>query len=491
MSPKSFLTRPFRTDYNRPPPLLHIRSHTLFITTTIGVGLFTDLFLYGLLVPIIPFLLQERLDVPKSQQQTLTSGMLTAYAGASVLFSPIAGFIADRTSSRQLPFLLGLILLLLGCLGLYLGQSVPALILARILQGLSAAVVWTVGLALCLDTVGPGDLGKTIGTIFSITSVGELAAPVLGGVLYKKAGDEAVFGLSAGLLVLDFVMRILLIEKKVARRYYETTGKTQDGHDARSEEQSADDADQDQDTEANEDQPLLGQKEETEYKILQEDQPALIRTIPVLYCFRNPSLLSAMLVAFVQALLLGVIDSTVSTHAEDILSFHSLRSGLLFLPIGIVNAILGPVAGWAVDRFGTKLPAVFGYSFLVPVLVALRAVTHDSKAQLVLYCALLALVGVGLASIGAPSIVEAGTVVQKYEEKNPGFFGEQGPYAQLYGINSMVFNLGLTVGPILAGSLKDGVGYGNMNAVVAGICAVTAGVCFMYIGGRPKKLRSG
>ena len=48
---------------------------------------------------------------------------------------------------------------------LYLGQTVAVLALGRVLQGFSAAVVWTIGLALCLDTVGPENLGKTIGSV--------------------------------------------------------------------------------------------------------------------------------------------------------------------------------------------------------------------------------------------------------------------------------------------------------------------------------------
>ncbi len=55
------------------------------------------------------------------------------------------------------------------------------LVVARMLQGMSGAVVWTVGLAMIMDTVGVQNLGKVMGTIFSIVSVGELAAPVLGG----------------------------------------------------------------------------------------------------------------------------------------------------------------------------------------------------------------------------------------------------------------------------------------------------------------------
>ena len=151
---------------------LRWRSSTLFIVSTVGIGLFTDLFLYGLVVPILPFILKDRVDIPPDDIQSNVSGLLAAYAGASVLFSPPAGIIADRLPSRQLPFLLGLVALLLATLLLFLGQTVIVLAVARVLQGMSAAVVWTIGLALVLDTVGPGNLGKTIGSVRSHTFIG-------------------------------------------------------------------------------------------------------------------------------------------------------------------------------------------------------------------------------------------------------------------------------------------------------------------------------
>ena len=141
------------------------RSSTLFIVSTVGIGLFTDLFLYGLVVPILPFILEDRVSLSQDQIQSHVSALLAAYAGASVLFSLPAGIIADRVPSRQTPFLIGLFALLAATLMLFLGQNVPVLVVARILQGTSAAVVWTIGLALVMDTVGPENLGKTIGSV--------------------------------------------------------------------------------------------------------------------------------------------------------------------------------------------------------------------------------------------------------------------------------------------------------------------------------------
>ncbi|QIW98954.1 hypothetical protein AMS68_004472 [Peltaster fructicola] len=473
-----------KNDYSQKPVGLRWRSNTLFIVSTVAVGLFVDLFLYGLVVPILPFMLQDRIGLPDEQIQSHVDGLLAAYAAASVLFSPIAGILADRMSSRQSPFLLGLTALLGATVLLFLGRSVAVLAVARVLQGISAAFVWTIGLALCLETVGPDNLGKTIGSIFSFISVGNLVAPLLGGILYEKAGYAGVFGIGFAVLAIDFVMRLLVIEKKVARRYEPKHAQPEDGADTASQQHG------DHDEENGEEQPLLGSKEEdlAAFKI-SENQPRIARLIPILPCLADARLLTALLVAFIQAVLLANFDATIPTVAREMFNFDSLKAGILFLPLGLFDLILGPVFGWLVDRFGTKPVAVGSYAYLVPVLVLLRLPHAGGKDQMLLYGGLLALCGIGLAGIGAPSIVEAGAVVQKYYEVNPDFFGEDGPYAQLYGLNSMVFSAGLTLGPELGGELKQVIGYGNMNIVLAGICALTSLLCFVYIGGKPRMLR--
>ncbi|KAI5363223.1 putative major facilitator superfamily, MFS transporter superfamily [Septoria linicola] len=484
-------------DYSVEPAGLRWRSNTFFIVATVAIGLFTDLFLYGLIVPVLPFMLQDRVGVPEEQVQSLTSGLLAAYAAASVVFSPVAGILADKVATRQAPFLFGLLALLASTILLFLGTTVPILALARVLQGISAAFVWTIGLALCLETVGPENLGKTIGSIFSFIAVGNLAAPILGGVLYEKTGIAGVFALGASILAVDFVMRLLVIEKKIANKYYaEDPSTVSDLNTSRNDNETND---QSQDSEAqtngndnDEEQPLLGGKhpDDSYYKLKPKDEyPRLVRIIPILPCLSDPMLLTALLVAMVQAILLGSFDSTIPTVAKQLFDFSSLRSGLLFIPLGVFDFILGPVFGWCVDRYGTKPVAVLSYAYLVPVLICLRIPHEGGMDQIIVYSVLLGLCGMGLAGIGAPSIVEAGAIVQKYYEVNPDYFGEKGPYAQLYGMSNMVFSFGLTVGPELAGELKQAIGYGNMNVVLAAVCLITSVLSFAFIGGKPKVLR--
>ena len=522
------------------------------------------MFLYGVIVPVLPFLLEDQITVPHSQVQGYVSVLLAAYAGASVLFSLPAGWIADRTRSRRGPFLSGLLALTAATLLIFLGRSVALLIVARVLQGMSGAVVWTVGLAMIVDTVGAAHLGKAVGTILSVVSVGELLAPVLGGIVYTKAGGLAgIFGLSVSMLAVDFLMRLLVVEKKDARRWENrqkndqcnivngsnatddacnnnSTGAHHENVAGRVSEEEEEEEEEVQ----NEESPLLSNKAENDFYSIPSGQSMLIRNVPILYCLKSPRLLTAFFLAFIYAFMLGAFDATIPTEASELFGFTSLKAGLLFIAIDVPYLVTGPLAGWAVDRYGPKPTAVFGFAFLVPTLVLLRIPhpvtgTERPQPQIIIFCALLALCGVGMGAIGAPCIVEASDVVTKFDRANrldakkdadnddsadnsnenyaglvngnndrsegmdneddnvesdddkqstndqpsPSIFGRNGPYAQLYGLNSLVFSAGLTVGPLLAGILRDRIGYGNMNVVVAILSGITAILSYFIIGG--------
>ena len=115
-------------DAESPPWALHLRTNTFFIIATVAGGLFTDLFLYGLIVPTLPFMLRDRVDLPEEKVQSYVSAMLAAYAGASVIFSLPAGIVADKVNTRQASFLSGLAALLAATLMLAFGQSIPVLL---------------------------------------------------------------------------------------------------------------------------------------------------------------------------------------------------------------------------------------------------------------------------------------------------------------------------------------------------------------------------
>lgn len=299
-----------------------------------------------------------------------------------------------------------------------------------------------------------------------------------------------VFGLAFALLALDFIMRLLVIEVKVASRYEPSDTDSSDPLITSATSRQAGIRDEEEDGQRDEFSSLLQSKRKGEdsYKI-SPDLPNVMRIIPILPCLNSPRLVAALSIAFVQAVLLASIDATVPLVSREYYNHSSLHSGLMFLPIGIANLTFGPLLGWCVDKFGTKRVAVLVYLYLVPVLISFRFVKPGGVSEIAVYETLLALAGIGMAGMGAPSIVEASTVIQMYHQANPDFFGEHGPYAQLYSLSFLFFSLGLTVGPELAGWLRQAIGYGNMNAVLAVICAMTAFVCFLFLGGKPKNSR--
>ena len=71
----------------------------------------------------------------------------------------ITGWLADR-GTRQLPFLAGLVIAAAATLLLCFGTALWVLVIARLLQGLAASVVYTAGLALVADTVDADQVGS-------------------------------------------------------------------------------------------------------------------------------------------------------------------------------------------------------------------------------------------------------------------------------------------------------------------------------------------
>ena len=143
------------------------RSSTSFILATITIGTFADTFLNGVIVPVLPFVLRDRVSVSPQNIQATLDNLLSAYALASTILSPFAGALADLTSSRRIPYLVGLLALIASTILWFLARSVPVLAAARAAQGASCAVVYSVGLAMVIDTVGEDKLGQTFGLVCS------------------------------------------------------------------------------------------------------------------------------------------------------------------------------------------------------------------------------------------------------------------------------------------------------------------------------------
>ncbi|KAK0868220.1 hypothetical protein LTS02_003741 [Friedmanniomyces endolithicus] len=484
-----------------PPALLPLRSSPTFIILTVSTAVFTDIFVYGIVVPVLPFALTARSAIPPAQIQTWISISPAVYGAALLVASPICGWLADRSSSRRLPLLCGL-LALGGCtVMLCIGSSIAVLAAGRVLQGFSAAVVWVVG--------GPGSGGAGDGVCGVEHEFGDFAGAVLGGVVFAAAGYYAVFAMAFGLIVVDVVLRVFMVEKKVAARWlperevrtpHEAVATTtekgvelKDVELADARLSTADDfknqslalppkADNDQQT-----NPSLPPTPEDAPTEPSNNQPT--RLPPIITLLSSRRLLSALWACLMQATLLTAFDSILPLFVRNTFHWTSVGAGLIFLPL-VVASFFGPLVGWASDRIGPRWLATSGFALSCPFLILLRLVERESLGQKALLCALLGFVGVGLTLVLTPMMAEITYAVDARARRLPaGAFGVNGAYAQAYSLFNMAWAGGCLVGPLLAGLVNQRAGWGPTTLILGVVSIATAVPTAVWTGGSIWKKR--
>jgi MFS family permease len=496
----------------KPPVLLKLRSSKTFIISTVATAIFTDLFVYGIIVPVLPFALVERADINPGKIQTWISIFLAVYGAALLVSAPICGWFADRSSSRYWPLLLGILALAGSTAMLCVGSSIGVLAAGRVLQGMSAAVVWVVGLALVVDTVGPDEVGQAMGYMGVSMSLAMLVAPLLGGVVFAQAGYYAVFAMAFGLMALDVFLRVVLIERKVAAKWArpDAMGGTvkKDGpeegnrNSVASVEMDAITVEKDATTahlpgQQNERPPLehTTSKRSAAEEVVPDRAPAVVkrwveRMPPVIFLLSSRRLLSALWACVMQATLLTAFDSILPLFVKDTFHWSSIGAGLIFLPIVIVS-FLGPIVGWLTDKYGPRLFAIAGYTMACPCLILLRLVHKNTMGQKVLLCALLALVGLSLTLVLTPMMAEITYAVEaKVRRHEPGYFGKNGAYAQAYSLFNVAWAAGCMIGPLLAGLVNQTNGWGTATLILGCISIFTAIPVAIWTGGSIFKQRS-
>ncbi|UPX13264.1 uncharacterized protein EKO05_0003782 [Ascochyta rabiei] len=443
-----------------------------------------DMFLYGVIVPVIPFALQSRSHIEQDRVQYWVSVLIAIYGASLLAFSPVCGWLADRGSSRRSPLLLGLLALLGSTVLLQVGNSTGILIAGRVLQGASAAVVWVIGLALLADTVPQENLAQAMGYVSLGMSLGILIAPLLGGVVFDNAGYDAVFGMAYGLIGLDIMLRLLLVEKKVAARW-DPVAEVQAQEAADSPSSRAVPAATEQiDSEKGLTSGGLGASDPPTSTALRSRRRD--RLPPVLALLYSRRLLAALFCALIQAALLTSFDSVLTIHSANLFGWTATGAALLFLPI-VIPSFLAPAFGWFSDKYGGRYPVTLGFLGACPPLVCLRFVDENTMNDKVILCALLALTGLFLALTFPPIMAEISGVVET-KEKNMlasgrAGFGPGGAYAQAYGLFNMAFAGGCMVGPLMAGFIVEDKGWSAMALVLGILSAITSIPACLWLGG--------
>jgi MFS family permease len=115
------------------------------------------------------------------------------------------GRLGDIAGRRRL-LLIGLALFTLASMACGLATGLGPLIAARVLQGLGAAVMMALSLALVNEVVPKGRAGRTMGLLGTLSAVGTAMGPTLGGWLIGVWGWQAIFWVQVPLSLVALAM---------------------------------------------------------------------------------------------------------------------------------------------------------------------------------------------------------------------------------------------------------------------------------------------
>lgn len=145
--------------------------------------------------------------------------VVLAYLLAITAVIVSAGSLGDRLGRRRL-LLAGLLLFTVACGLCGLVPSLPWLVAARVLQGLGAAVMMAMTLAMVGDTVTKERTGRVMGLLGTMSAVGTAMGPSVGGLLLGLWGWRALFlvGVPLGLLAAALTYRCLPVDRQSGHR---------------------------------------------------------------------------------------------------------------------------------------------------------------------------------------------------------------------------------------------------------------------------------
>ena len=136
--------------------------------------------------------------------------VLLAYLLASTSLIVGAGRLGDLIGRRRL-LLAGITLFSLASVLCGLAPTLGFLVAARALQGLGAAIMMVLAMALVGEALPKAHAGRAMGLLGSMSALGTALGPTLGGLLIAGLGWPAIFlvNLPLGLLALGLVQRYL------------------------------------------------------------------------------------------------------------------------------------------------------------------------------------------------------------------------------------------------------------------------------------------
>ncbi|EPS99595.1 hypothetical protein FOMPIDRAFT_1124177 [Fomitopsis schrenkii] len=430
----------------RPRPWgLKWRSSIWFIT----LGVTTDLLVYSLIVPIIPFQLES---LGYTGVSGLVGWLLFAYSAGIVVFTPPTAHLSEKYNNRQIPLIVGLVALIGAQIMFMLAPAYWLMVIARLLQGLSSTVVWVAGLALLCDTVPESSIGKQLGIAMSGLSLGFLLGPPVAGALYDKFGFHGPFIFGIIVTAVDLIGRFLIIERKHAIQW----GVDPAAPVPRRADPEVNAPPEPSSTPANNPAPAS-----------QAAQVHISLWAVLVKLVRSTRADFVLLCTLCYAWIIASQEPALPLHLQDVWHFNPSKVGLVYIAAVVPTLFSSALTGYFVDKFGTGPITVVALVFSLPWLIVLIV-----QSSLPLFIVVFALANFGVAGTVSPLTAELAAVTRQL----PGV-----GYAHVYGAFNVAYGIGSALGPIIGGQLYDHVSRGWMAICLFGAASGLIAIVLAFL----------
>lgn len=145
-----------------------------------------------------------RIQGSLSSTQDQMTWVLTSYIVAAAIMTPLSGWLAGRYGRRRV-FLMSVFGFTIASAACGLAQTLPEIVLARLLQGLSGAALIPMSQAVLLDINPPHEHARAMGIWVMGVTIGPILGPALGGWLTENYSWRWVFFINVPVGIVCFL----------------------------------------------------------------------------------------------------------------------------------------------------------------------------------------------------------------------------------------------------------------------------------------------
>jgi EmrB/QacA subfamily drug resistance transporter len=345
--------------------------------------------------------IQRDLGIGVSQLEWVVTG----YALSFAVLMLTGGKLADMLGRRRI-FLAGLIIFTVSSLFCGLANGADMLIVARVVQGVGAALMMPATLSIITATFAPEERGAALGIWAGVSAMALAIGPLVGGLITEHISWSWIFYVNVPIGILGVIAgRIIIRESKdtsheqrldlpglltsgvalFALVYALIEGNSKGWTSALILALFA-----------------LAAVMGVAFVLLELRQRLPLFDVKL---FANPTFAGANVVALLVSLAMFGVFFFISLFMQNILGYSAVRAGAAFLPMTLLIIIVAPLAGRASDRLGSRWLMTGGLTLVSASLLVFAQLQPDSTYWSLLPAMILG--GIGMATTMTPMTAAA------------------------------------------------------------------------------------